>query len=116
MNKEEKIILDDEKQARNYSPLIWVLSILAVIIIIGTNYIPRSTTGTIGGVDLTVLPLLNAILNGIAFLFLIGALVSIKKKNIKVHRRFIYADRKSTRLNSSHVSISYAVFCLQKKT
>src|SRR5207249_7534716 len=28
-------------------------------------------------------------------------------------RQFI--DRKSTRLNSSHVSISYAVFCLKKK-
>src|SRR5699024_12597680 len=27
----------------------------------------------------------------------------------------IYEDRKSTRLNSSHVSISYAVFCLKKK-
>src|SRR5438067_6842478 len=26
------------------------------------------------------------------------------------------ADRKSTRLNSSHVSNSYAVFCLKKKT
>src|SRR5690554_7632060 len=26
------------------------------------------------------------------------------------------ADRKSTRLNSSHVRISYAVFCLKKKT
>src|SRR5690242_21158499 len=25
------------------------------------------------------------------------------------------ADRKSTRLNSSHMSISYAVFCLKKK-
>src|SRR5690606_40226182 len=25
-------------------------------------------------------------------------------------------DRKSTRLNSSHVKISYAVFCLKKKT
>src|SRR5690242_21191839 len=25
-------------------------------------------------------------------------------------------DRKSTRLNSSHMSISYAVFCLKKKT
>src|SRR5690606_37538585 len=27
-----------------------------------------------------------------------------------------YTDRKSTRLNSSHVKISYAVFCLKKKT
>src|SRR5690606_41648086 len=26
-----------------------------------------------------------------------------------------YTDRKSTRLNSSHVKISYAVFCLKKK-
>src|SRR5690349_23923763 len=26
------------------------------------------------------------------------------------------SDRKSTRLNSSHVEISYAVFCLKKKT
>src|SRR5690625_6657850 len=26
-----------------------------------------------------------------------------------------YGDRKSTRLNSSHVAISYAVFCLKKK-
>src|SRR5690625_6403647 len=27
-----------------------------------------------------------------------------------------WKDRKSTRLNSSHVAISYAVFCLKKKT
>src|SRR5437868_12148557 len=27
----------------------------------------------------------------------------------------VFLDRKSTRLNSSHVSISYAVFCLKKK-
>src|SRR5699024_11627542 len=27
----------------------------------------------------------------------------------------LHLDRKSTRLNSSHVSISYAVFCLKKK-
>src|SRR5690606_40914813 len=27
-----------------------------------------------------------------------------------------FIDRKSTRLNSSHVKISYAVFCLKKKT
>src|SRR5690348_18019490 len=28
----------------------------------------------------------------------------------------VWTDRKSTRLNSSHPSISYAVFCLKKKT
>src|SRR2546430_4381840 len=37
----------------------------------------------------------------------------IKPANIFVTDR---GDRKSTRLNSSHSQISYAVFCLQKKT
>src|SRR5207249_6848617 len=32
-----------------------------------------------------------------------------------VHKDGSNLDRKSTRLNSSHVSISYAVFCLKKK-
>src|SRR3712207_7599279 len=32
-----------------------------------------------------------------------------------VTRRFLRGDRKSTRLNSSHANISYAVFCLKKK-
>src|SRR6266498_2966795 len=32
-----------------------------------------------------------------------------------VGRQLIADDRKSTRLNSSHVRISYAVFCLKKK-
>src|SRR5690348_17526361 len=31
------------------------------------------------------------------------------------HARLVARDRKSTRLNSSHPSISYAVFCLKKK-
>src|SRR5690606_39331873 len=31
------------------------------------------------------------------------------------HAILPYEDRKSTRLNSSHVKISYAVFCLKKK-
>src|SRR2546430_10216912 len=30
--------------------------------------------------------------------------------------RLVKSDRKSTRLNSSHSQISYAVFCLKKKT
>src|SRR5437870_10428008 len=33
----------------------------------------------------------------------------------KVYNIPISRDRKSTRLNSSHVAISYAVFCLKKK-
>src|SRR2546426_6966422 len=33
----------------------------------------------------------------------------------KVSRKTIDQDRKSTRLNSSHLVISYAVFCLKKK-
>src|SRR3712207_7002289 len=32
------------------------------------------------------------------------------------HEHLARADRKSTRLNSSHANISYAVFCLKKTT
>src|SRR3712207_8256468 len=32
------------------------------------------------------------------------------------HAAGVGGDRKSTRLNSSHANISYAVFCLKKKT
>src|SRR3712207_6868157 len=34
---------------------------------------------------------------------------------LKLIKRQMYGDRKSTRLNSSHANISYAVFCLKKK-
>src|SRR5690625_6778568 len=37
----------------------------------------------------------------------------VEEANIRLGRANI--DRKSTRLNSSHVAISYAVFCLKKK-
>src|SRR5690625_333784 len=36
-------------------------------------------------------------------------------KNAKEVKEVAKVDRKSTRLNSSHVAISYAVFCLKKK-
>src|SRR2546422_7605589 len=41
-----------------------------------------------------------------------------RRRNCSVHRVFCadsLSDRKSTRLNSSHGYISYAVFCLKKK-
>src|SRR3989442_6497946 len=44
--------------------------------------------------------------------FLSAASVTLQEELEEYHRR---QDRKSTRLNSSHVRISYAVFCLKKK-
>src|SRR5262245_64808984 len=37
------------------------------------------------------------------------------RKAPPAHTNRLYRDRKSTRLNSSHLGISYAVFCLKKK-
>src|SRR5690554_654237 len=47
-----------------------------------------------------------------------AGLVSTQREgnSIFYRRPLLAADRKSTRLNSSHVRISYAVFCLKKKT
>src|SRR5699024_12114132 len=47
----------------------------------------------------------------------LGPVIRAKKgEEVTVHIQNDLGDRKSTRLNSSHVSISYAVFCLKKKT
>src|SRR5258708_13854434 len=53
---------------------------------------------------------------GITYLQFIGGIVAepgIQLGNIDL--QVGYTDRKSTRLNSSHQIISYAVFCLKKK-
>src|SRR5207249_10637704 len=44
-----------------------------------------------------------------------GLLIRSLLRVQSVEKGFEPQDRKSTRLNSSHVSISYAVFCLKKK-
>src|SRR3989442_2873857 len=43
----------------------------------------------------------------------IGPAVVLADQHVRV--AVLHGDRKSTRLNSSHVRISYAVFCLKKK-
>src|SRR5438034_7840068 len=45
----------------------------------------------------------------------LAAVVGLEDKWRSDGRWFRYIDRKSTRLNSSHTVISYAVFCLKKK-
>src|SRR5438067_81909 len=47
---------------------------------------------------------------------LVRALVAISRRELHDIAHDPVVDRKSTRLNSSHVSISYAVFCLKKKS
>src|SRR5690348_17915437 len=44
-----------------------------------------------------------------------GIQIIVKRVGDEVIRGRAARDRKSTRLNSSHPSISYAVFCLKKK-
>src|SRR5438034_5989709 len=48
---------------------------------------------------------------------MIGSITGLTSARVPVDRIvFGSQDRKSTRLNSSHTVISYAVFCLKKKT
>src|SRR3712207_6930411 len=42
-------------------------------------------------------------------------LAAAQTDEARVRARTLLQDRKSTRLNSSHANISYAVFCLKKK-
>src|SRR5690625_2929291 len=42
-------------------------------------------------IDLTLLPRLNAIFNAFTFVFLLSALFFIRRKNITMHRNFIFA-------------------------
>src|SRR5256885_8695966 len=42
-------------------------------------------------------------------------LAAARRREISLAQAAAQADRKSTRLNSSHLVISYAVFCLKKK-
>src|SRR2546430_13132292 len=85
----------------------------------------RSQLDPLGGVDLAVLddvPHLREenLLRDLQRLLVGGPVLFVE---VDVHRRLRrdlarvddFQDRKSTRLNSSHSQISYAVFCLKKK-
>src|SRR5437660_6974844 len=61
----------------------------------------------------TVQALTVLALAGASFGF--GFAAAIGYNTIGILLGAVFGDRKSTRLNSSHVAISYAVFCLKKK-
>src|SRR5258707_12064152 len=47
--------------------------------------------------------------------FLIRYATALRRSRSSTDQKYRWRDRKSTRLNSSHANISYAVFCLKKK-
>src|SRR3712207_6899407 len=49
---------------------------------------------------------------GLIWLFVLSLIIVYREEG---NVRWTTLDRKSTRLNSSHANISYAVFCLKKK-
>lgn len=74
---------------RNYRPAIIILS----IVLIGVIGLLSGRQGMedFNAFDVTILPLLNAIFNSFTFLFLVAALIAIKKRKVAVHKKFIYA-------------------------
>src|SRR3712207_7084097 len=79
----------------------------------------RSRESTIGREADFVLPTLAGPEIGVAstkaFTCQLAVLAALAVAAGKARRVISPEDRKSTRLNSSHANISYAVFCLKKK-
>ena len=78
--------------------------------------------GSSNKIDINIFLITRLILEFILFILLLlipvyGLILSILFTVLFhfLYEDLILKDRKSTRLNSSHVSISYAVFCLKKK-
>lgn len=74
---------------RNYRPAIIIIS----VVLIGAIGVLAGMPGVenFDAFDVTILPLMNAILNSFTFLFLLCAMIAILRGNVNVHRRFIYA-------------------------
>ncbi|WP_408607094.1 DUF420 domain-containing protein [Halobacillus mangrovi] len=84
------------KKEFNYVPWVVGLSIAINAIVVALLFIPKFEPQT--GFDVTILPLLNAVLNSFTFVFLLAALYMILKKNVKWHKRFIFAAFTTTAL------------------
>src|SRR5690606_40357444 len=86
-----------------------------------THALPILFTLLTTGYKPTVSPLFHYSMHWAPYLFLAApiALAAITRESthgkLKAAAAGLNIDRKSTRLNSSHVKISYAVFCLKKK-
>ncbi|MGM8365819.1 DUF420 domain-containing protein [Virgibacillus sp. W0181] len=88
-----------EKQSikdKNYTPIIITLTIVINLAIALLFLIPKQDRDI--PFDITILPRLNAIFNSFTFIFLLAALFFILRKNITMHRNFIFAAFSTTAL------------------
>lgn len=97
--------LHNEKKTK---PLIIFVSILIPAVVIALRYIPRPELSDATMEQIYLLPKMNALLNGSAFLLLIAALVAIKAKRIEMHKRLTT----SALLLSVLFLVSYVAFHL----
>lgn len=67
------------------------MSVAIVSTVIALVLLPGYGEDVDFGFDLRILPMLNAIFNGISFMFLVLALIAVRRKQIERHRRFILA-------------------------
>src|SRR5690606_41836326 len=72
------------------------LALAAALRLLDSHPVPTPDTGSLRGDVLELLTVANG-------------------SRARLGLQLVAQDRKSTRLNSSHVKISYAVFCLKKK-
>lgn len=73
---------------KNYTPIVAILTVVIVALVTILFFLP-AYEGEVG-FDAKLLPMLNAIFNSFTFLALLVALFAIKKKNIRMHRAFIF--------------------------
>ncbi|KHF40815.1 DUF420 domain-containing protein [Halalkalibacter okhensis] len=81
-------VLNQPHRKRNYKPAIIIITILINGLVALLAGLPG--VENFNAFDVKILPLMNAIFNSFTFIFLLAALIAIMKKNVVVHRRFIY--------------------------
>jgi len=80
----------------HYTSIIIALTIIVNLMIVILFFMPKQNHDI--PFDISLLPRLNAIFNSFTFIFLLAALFFILRKNVKMHRNFIFAAFTSTAL------------------
>lgn len=78
-------------KGKNYRAIGIGLSIIIIVTVFLLLFLPGQGEDVDLGFDLKILPLMNAVFNSIAFVFLVLALAAIRRKKVETHKRFILA-------------------------